>query len=105
MAINTAPETSVNREFEIIRLTVVSGAVKPDSIHQSITLLVLRARTGTSRPVAIGHVACNTSDAAEGGGTEIYSRLGPVRVIEGVECLKADRQSMLFVVRHQKILV
>ncbi len=46
-----------------------------------------------------------TPDAAEGGRGEVQSWIVPVRVVERIECLKADRQLVLLVVRHVEGLV
>ena len=55
--------------------------------------------------LAHGNSGVRAGDSAEGGGTVSHSRRVPVRVIERVKRFETDRQRMVFVVRHHKILV
>ena len=57
------------------------------------------------RQLQLAHGGRRAADAAEGRRTVGQIRIAPVGVIEGVECLETNRQLMLFVVGHQKLLV
>src|SRR5208283_1223150 len=103
--INNAPEIHASRESEITRLAWISGAVKQNQYISQKPYFCRELELVLRGELQLAHGVRSAADATEGGRVEGQSWIAPVRVIESVKRLKADRQLVLFVVRHVERLV